>query len=92
MYNDFTRTANMGHFMLALDVARWMAIDQYHARYDSLVAALKGSGPDVLLPGEMRWKAYRENEVRGVAIDPTIAKPVGRYALDLGITPPFAVD
>ncbi|MBC8035864.1 MAG: Ldh family oxidoreductase, partial [Rhizobiales bacterium] len=52
LYNDFARSGNNGHFMLALDVKRWMSLDEYHARFEGLVSAIKTSGEDVLLPGE----------------------------------------
>jgi LDH2 family malate/lactate/ureidoglycolate dehydrogenase len=89
MYNDFTRSGDNGHFIMAIDVTRFMPIELYHSRFEGLVTALKASGGNVLLPGEVRWDTYRDNLANGVPIDPTIAKTVGRYALDAGITPPF---
>ncbi len=91
MYQDFTRSGDNGHFVMALDVSRWMSMDEYHARFDGLAMALKASGDKVLLPGEMRWQTYRDNLANGIAIDPIIAKSVGGFALDAGIKPPFAV-
>jgi len=70
MYNDFSRSGDNGHFMLALDVARWMGLDEYYARFEALVTMIKASGDAVLLPGEVRWQNYRENLARGIALDP----------------------
>jgi ureidoglycolate dehydrogenase (NAD+) len=69
MYNDFSRHGDNGHFLLALDVSRFIGIDGYHARFDGLVAMLKGSGGNVLLPGEVRWENYRDAEANGVEVD-----------------------
>ena len=70
MYNDFSRSGDNGHLMLALDVARWMSMDEYYARFEALVTIIKASGEAVLLPGEVRWQNYRENLTRGIAVDP----------------------
>jgi len=69
MYNDFARNGDNGHFVMVLDVRRWMDPDTYHARFDGLAAAVKGSGGGVLLPGEVRWEHYRDSLARGVALD-----------------------
>ena len=69
MYNDFTRHGGNGHFVMALDVSRWMDMETYHARFDGLVAAIKASGENVLLPGEVRWENYRRSQSEGVTVD-----------------------
>ncbi|MGH8865616.1 MAG: Ldh family oxidoreductase, partial [Burkholderiales bacterium] len=33
MYNDFARNGDNGHFLLALDITRWMDIETYNARF-----------------------------------------------------------
>jgi LDH2 family malate/lactate/ureidoglycolate dehydrogenase len=69
MYNDFTRHGDNGHFMLALDIARFMPLEDYHARFEALVAMLKASGGDVLLPGEVRWQNWRDAVAHGVEVE-----------------------
>ena len=69
MYQDFARNGGNGHFLLALDIARFLPIETYHARFDGLVAALKSSGGHVLLPGEIRWENYRDALEHGCDID-----------------------
>jgi LDH2 family malate/lactate/ureidoglycolate dehydrogenase len=70
MYNDFSRPGGNGHFLMALDISRFMPLEMYHARFDGLVAALRASGGGVLLPGEVRWQSYRDSLKEGIAIDP----------------------
>ncbi len=69
MYNDFTRNGDNGHFLLALDVSRFMGMDDYFARFEAMVAMVKASGPSVLLPGEVRWESIRESKSLGVEVD-----------------------
>ena len=69
MYNDFSRNGDNGHFLMALDIARFMPIDDYHARFEGLVAMLKASGDNVLLPGEVRWEHFRDAQANGVEVD-----------------------
>ena len=69
MYQDFSRSGDNGHFVLALDISRFIAIDDYHARFEGLAAALKASGGNVLLPGEVRWEKWRDSRDRGVEVN-----------------------
>lgn len=69
MYGDFERNGNNGHFLMAIDISRFMTMDDYYARFDSLVSLIKGSGDNVLLPGEVRWQHWRDAQQHGVDID-----------------------
>jgi LDH2 family malate/lactate/ureidoglycolate dehydrogenase len=69
MYNDFARNGDNGHFLMALDIARFIDMETYHARFEGLVAALKLSGGHVLLPGEVRWQNARDAEASGIEVD-----------------------
>src|SRR5712692_1396552 len=49
-------------FFLAIDVARFMPLDEFHRRMQSLVAMVKSSPPakgydEVLVAGEPEWRA-----------------------------------
>lgn len=69
MYKDFSRNGCNGHFMLALDIARFMPLEAYHARFDGLAALIRASGGSVLLPGEVRWNNRRDAQANGLEID-----------------------
>ncbi len=88
MYNDFARSGGNGHFMLALDVGRWMSMEDYHARFEGLIAAIKASGEGVLLPGEVRWQNYRDSVVGGIAIAPGKWKEIVEIAGEAGVAVP----
>jgi ureidoglycolate dehydrogenase (NAD+) len=69
MYNDFTRNGGNGHALIALDVSRWMPMEDYFTRFEGLVTLLKASGENVLLPGEVRWQHWRDAEAHGIEVD-----------------------
>jgi LDH2 family malate/lactate/ureidoglycolate dehydrogenase len=91
MYNNFTETGNNGHFLMAVDITRWMDLATYFDRLESLVETIKssGAGRDVLLPGEARWQAYACNSVSGIAVAPETQAQLGRLTAPLGIRAPW---
>jgi LDH2 family malate/lactate/ureidoglycolate dehydrogenase len=77
---------------MALDVSRWMPLDAYFDRLESLVEIIKASGlgREVLLPGEARWKAYAYNSVNGISIGAETRRLLSEFAEPLGIRAPWA--
>lgn len=69
MYEDFSRNGDNGHFLLAIDVTRFMGAESYFDRMEQMVALVRGSGPGVLLPGEVRWQSLEDARRNGVEID-----------------------
>jgi len=70
LYKDFDRVSQSGHFFLALDITRWMQIEEYFHRFDTLITMLKSSDEagQVLLPGETRWAIWEDNKANGVPV------------------------
>jgi ureidoglycolate dehydrogenase (NAD+) len=91
MYSDFTRTGDNGHFLLALDIARWMPLEAYFERLESLVTTLTESGPDgqVRLPGEVRWRNYDDNLSNGVPVDGKVRGQLEELARPHAISAPW---
>ncbi|NOX40222.1 MAG: Ldh family oxidoreductase [Alphaproteobacteria bacterium] len=91
IYNDFDRTGNNGHFFLVLDIKRWMTLDEYYTRFETLIAMIKASGDDgdVLLPGEARWNMREKNLVEGIAIEAETLNGLETLAAEFGIKPPW---
>ena len=66
--------ADFGYFMLALDPARFMPIEDFKARMSELVAIVRGSRPAanvdaVRVPGERSLQARARHLVEGIDID-----------------------
>jgi LDH2 family malate/lactate/ureidoglycolate dehydrogenase len=68
MYENMEQSGDNGHFMMAIDISRWMSMEAYHARFDAFEADVRGSGGKgtILLPGEIRWRNYHENLAAGI--------------------------
>jgi ureidoglycolate dehydrogenase (NAD+) len=88
MYKDFSRRGDNGHFFLALDITRFMDIETYYARLESLIELVKASNPEseVLLPGEIRWRTYATNLANGIAIEASTMEALEKLARPLGVT------
>lgn len=91
MYKDFSRFADNGHFMLALNIAKWMPIEEYYNRFEALVAMVKASDPNggVLLPGEIRWQEYERNKARGIEVPQAQRDALRKLAEARGVKMPW---
>ncbi len=78
MYKDVSAPGQNGHFIVAIDISRFMAIDDFYTRFEALVTSIKTSHPtnDILLPGEIRWRNYHRNLEAGIPLGDTTRKVV----------------
>jgi LDH2 family malate/lactate/ureidoglycolate dehydrogenase len=89
---DDASETNTGHFILALDVARFLPLAAYTAEVDRHIGELKQSkrlpGVDeIRMPGERR-RACREDRLRdGVPLAPPLVAQLDALAAQLGIPP-----
>ncbi len=87
---DDASETNTGHFILALDIARFLPLDDYKAEVDRHVRELKGSkrlpGVDeIRMPGERR-RACREDRLRnGVPLAAPLVAQLDKLAEELGV-------
>jgi len=87
---DDASETNTGHFILALDIARFLPLDDYKAEVDRHVRELKESqrlpGVDeIRMPGERR-RACREDRLRnGVPLAAALVAQLDKMAGELGI-------
>lgn len=87
MYADLERPGNNGHFLLAIDIARWMPLEHFHQRAESLAVALTmplGS-QGVRLPGEQRWQEHARSERDGILIEDHTLNQLEVLACALGV-------
>jgi len=89
---DDASETNTGHFIIALDVARFLPLAEYTAEVDRHVRELKESkrlpGVDeIRMPGERR-RACREDRMRnGVPLAPALVTQLDALAAQLAIAP-----
>jgi LDH2 family malate/lactate/ureidoglycolate dehydrogenase len=90
LYKNFTEGGHSGHFLLALDVSRFMPMDVYYERFDQLAAIVETSGPDgVLLPGQIRWRHYEENLARGILVPDAVRGQLVELSEPYGVETPW---
>ncbi len=91
MYKDMSAPGQNGHFMVAIDISRFMAIEDFYARFEALVGSIKASHPtnEILLPGEIRWRNYHHNMKAGIRLGDTTRAAVEIICRETGV--PFPV-
>ena len=77
MYTDFSKPQDVGHWMMALDVAHFLPIDHFVERIDGLVSEAHGTAPApgysrVLVPGEPEEATRRRRTAEGIDLPDTV--------------------
>ena len=91
MYKNFDRPGANGHFMMALDVTRWMPVEDFFDRMDLLAQFADASGSDnaVRMPGDARWVAYQDSLKNGIVLEPATMTSIADLAQSHGLTVPW---
>src|SRR5882724_4092694 len=87
---DDASETNTGHFIIALDVARFLPLDVYKAEVDRHIAELKGStrlpGVDEIhMPGERRRQTREARNRDGIPLSAALMGQLEKLAKDLSI-------
>ncbi|MFC1665654.1 Ldh family oxidoreductase [Pseudomonadota bacterium] len=87
---DSKTTTNTGQFIVAINVAAFMDVDQFKRQVDEVILTMKASptlpGFDqVRLPGEQSWKTYEERSKTGIPMHPSLHDKLSVLSKDLGI-------
>lgn len=91
MYRDFGSGGRNGHFFLAIDVQRWLPLDDYFARMEMLAAMLTASGSEgaVRLPGDERWRQFEDSLANGVPLEDQTREQLEQLATRFGVETPW---
>jgi ureidoglycolate dehydrogenase (NAD+) len=93
-FDDWENKAFMGHYVQAIDISAFCAIDEFKAGMDELLVDLKnqptapGFG-EILIPGEPEWRTKKIREKEGCPIREEDANLLRQLGEDLGV--PFTV-
>lgn len=80
MYHNFERPQDVGHWMLAIDIERFMPLDAFRDRVQGLVDSAHATTPaagfsEVLVPGEPEERTKKARSSEGIPLpDATIAE------------------
>ena len=89
---DDESECNTGHFIIALDISRFIPIDVFKSQIDRQLRDLKASkvlpGFDsIRLPGEQRRTRRADRESKGVPVFPEVVEQLDKLAGELKIKP-----
>src|ERR1043165_528521 len=89
---DDASETNTGHFILALDIARFLPLDAYRAEVDRHVRELKESKrlpgiDEIRMPGERRRQCREDRLAKGLPLALPLVAQLDRLAEELGIAP-----
>ncbi len=92
--HTWDRPIDAGHFFLAIDIARFMPLDEFTGRLADLASWIKASpsvDPDapVRIPGELRADQARHNASDGLAYTPAMMRCAQTLIDELHLRPPW---
>lgn len=90
LHKNFERNANVGHFFMAIDISKMMAMEDYYQRLETLISFIKTARPqndtqEILLPGETRWRNYYEQLEQGISLEEKTVKVLNELGKRLKI-------
>ena len=80
---------NTGYFMILIDPAKFMPIEQFKQEADRYVRMMKESRKapgvnEIFLPGEIEYRKYKENIEKGMSFSPALEAELLQLSIDLG--------
>jgi len=87
------KLARVNHTFLAIDVARFLPLETFHARMDAIVEYVKSAPPaagfsEVMVAGDPEWRKEDERRAQGVPILPGPWELIEQTARRLGVALP----
>jgi len=88
MYHNFDEGGNNGHFILAIDIEKFLPLHEFNLRMQHLIAFLRDSNDGhVQYPGENRWQALKISKQQGISLEAstqeTLAKLADEFAIEI---------
>ena len=87
MYEELDRPRKIGHFLVAIDPARFAGGDTIEEQLDALIADLRTQG-EILFPGEPELIEQEKRRTHGIPIDPEALADMKKWSARLGVRPP----
>jgi LDH2 family malate/lactate/ureidoglycolate dehydrogenase len=82
---DLKEFAGLGHFMMAIDIEHFMALENFYDRLEQFVQSIKFSklakgAEEILIPGEAEHRNKRVNMEKGLAYDLSLVEEINMLA------------
>jgi LDH2 family malate/lactate/ureidoglycolate dehydrogenase len=87
------KTVRVSQMFLAIDIARFMPVEEFQARVEALVAIMKSTAPapgygEVLVAGDPEWRMEAERRQNGIPIADGNWEALSKAALSVGVKVP----
>ena len=94
MYENFTEPVGVGHVFGAIDISRFMPLDQYKKLIDQFIREIKNSTPakgvtEIYLPGEIELLKRQERLSKGIPITAAVLKELAEEGKKCGVEFPW---
>jgi ureidoglycolate dehydrogenase (NAD+) len=86
MYGDLEHPRKIGHFVMAIDPARFAGGAGLEAAIDDAIADLRAEG-DILFPGEPEYIEERNRLAGGIPVDAEALADMNAWSAKLGVAP-----
>lgn len=91
-FSDYDRPQDVGHFFMAMKPDLFVPLDEYRARMDRLVTAVRGAPraegfDEILMPGEREARLEKARRISGVQVGPVELKSLNEAAKAVGVSP-----
>jgi ureidoglycolate dehydrogenase (NAD+) len=84
MYGELDKPRNLGHFMLALDVARFADAKVFFSQIDALVREIHAE--EAMAPGDPERRSAQRRRREGIALGEATVDELNRLAAELGVS------
>lgn len=93
-FDDWENKAFMGHYVQAIDISAFCAMDEFLRRMDELILDLKNQPTtegveEILVPGEPEWRTKEKRKKEGCPIRGEDAEILRQLGEDLGVRFPI---
>lgn len=90
MYDDFEQPQHLGHVFLAVDISRFVPLDEFRRRVGTFRDQVTSTAPApgferVMLPGEPEVEAERRNRDEGLELSNDTADALRQLGVDAGV-------
>lgn len=90
LFGNMDRPQNVGHFMMAIDIAKFRPLHEFKDAMDKYIISIKESAPAkgvqrIFLPGEIEFLKAKERMEKGISINPIVVQELLSLAKVVGL-------